>query len=271
MNEIVSIPFRLRFVGKDADKHQAEAHAATTTLHGFTRAIQLVSYAYLNMEPVTRATALRGADVYFMTAKPGSMLFDFRLSVRRKMNGVTLNPSIFYDVVSSVLSRAVGKDRPPETSYVRKMDAETDILDAAAVTIEEALKEGHRVIGRTSDQIVFERPRAPLVYFDAETKRYIEESNTSNVAHRLEGHVTRFNTKTGNGRAYINQYNSIIPFSLRQEYPEANKKFITWSLHGSNIHRAKNLTFDLLTVTSSNGAIKRLLFSDSAQTGNDAP
>lgn len=267
--EILSIPIKVRFRGHDANDHRVEAHAGTYSLHGITRSLQIISHAYLNMEGVSRGTALKDAEIFLTNARPGSLLFDFDLSVMRKKVGVTLSRENFYDFASTVLSRAVGREYKPATSYVTKLDAESDIIDIAVEGIDTSLKDAHRAIGKTIDGMSIERARSPLIYFDPETKEYVEASIPADDWEMMEGHVTRFNAITGNGRAYMNKYERTVPFKLADKFPTTKRGLITWSLHGSNIHTAKNLRFDSKTISSSGGVVKRLIVQDCNQVGDD--
>ena len=269
---ILTIPFKLRFMGKDAEEHQVASYLGTRSLHGFSRAIQIATQAYLNEEPASRATALHDADLFLTGAKPGSLTFDFRLDVFRKKAGVTLSRDTFYDFCSTVFSRALGQEYAPKTSYVKNIDddQESDLIDLSVEQVEEALKSAHSAIDRSVEGISFERPRAGnQVYFDVETKMYIESSLTSPTDSQYKGYVTRFNSITGNGRAFINNLKRVVPFRLEEEFLESKRGFLTWSLHGSNVHRAKNLKFSALEITSAAGIVKRLALVDCNQFGDD--
>lgn len=269
---ILTIPFKLRLTGKDADEHKVASYLGTRTLHGFSRSVQIVTQAYLNQEAVSRATALHDAELFLTGAKAGSFTFDFRMDVFRKKAGVTLNRDTFFDFCSTVFSRATGQSFAPQTHYVRTIDddQESDLIDMTVEQVEESLKVAHAAIDGSVEGISFERPRAgSQTFFDHETKLYIESSLKSDVNRRYTGHVTRFNSITGNGRAYINALNRVIPFKLEQEFLEGKRGFLTWSLHGSNVHRAKNLNLDALEITSAAGTIKRLTLIDCNQVGDD--
>lgn len=97
---------------------------------------------------------------------------------------------------------------------------EDDLLDQTVEEVEDALRQGHRAIGRSVEGISIIRPRSGQgVFFDAETKEYIEKNVFADEVEALEGHVTRFNSITGNGRAYIGALGRIVPFKLSESYP----------------------------------------------------
>lgn len=269
---ILTIPFKLRFSGKDADEHQVAGYSGTRSLHGFSRAIQIATHAYLNAEPVSRATALHDAELFLTGAKPGSLTFDFKLDIFKKKPSVTLSRDAFYDFCSTVFSRATGKPYSPKTPYVKSIDddLESDLIDLTVEHVEESLKSAHSAIEQSVKSIAFERPRSGVqIYFDQETKNYIESSPISPVDHQHTGHVTRFNSITGNGRAFINDLGRVVPFRLGDEFLESKRGFLTWSLHGSNVHRAKNLKIDAFEITSAAGTVKRLALVDCNMSGDD--
>lgn len=269
---LLSIPFKLRFEGKDADNHEVSSYLGTKAIHGFTRSTQIATQAYINHDPVSRATALHDGKLYFTGAKSGSLIFDFRLDVFQKKSDVTLNRDTFYDFLSTVFHKATGRIYAPKSAYVKRLEdnTEDDLIDQTVEQVEESLKEAHSAIGSSISGMSFERPRSGTqTYFDAETKSYIQASIVADEPQMWDAHVTRFNSITGNGRAYVSSVNRIVPFRLDTDFPEGKRGFITWSLHGSNIHRSKNLRLDALETTSAAGTIKRLTLIDCARTGND--
>lgn len=225
---ILTIPFKLRLTGKDADEHQVSSYLGTRTLHGFTRSVQVATHAYLNQEAVSRATALHDANLFLTGAKSGSLTFDFRMDVLKKKANVKLSRDVFFDFCSTVFSRASGRVFSPKTSYVQGLDEEqdSDLIDLTIEHVEESLKIAHSAIGGSVDKISFERPRVgSQTYFDCETKQYIESSIKSNDGKKYKGHVTRFNSITGNGRAHINSLGRVVPFKLQGEFLESNRGY----------------------------------------------
>jgi hypothetical protein len=269
---VLIIPFKLRLTGKDAEKHRVASYVGTKSIYGFTRSMQIATQAYLNQEAVSKATALHDADLFLTGAKPGSLTFDFRLEVLKKKVGVPQNPNAFFDFCSTVFMRATGRGYSPTTPYVAKIDRdpESDLIDLTIEQIEESLKEAHSAIGGSVEKIDFERPRTgSQVFFDQETKSYIQSSVMADSDRRYKGHVTRFNSITGNGRAYIISLGRVVPFKLQEEFLDGKRGLLTWSLHGSNVHRAKNLNFDAMEITSSAGTVKRLALNDCNPVGDD--
>lgn len=263
-----SIPFKIRFAGKDADDHRVEAYEGGRSILGMTRAIQIVTQSYLNQVAVSRATALHDGEIYLAGVKPGSLLFDFDLNILKRSIGVPKDRDTFFDFLSTILARASGQKYTPTSAYVQRLDAdkEDDLLDLTVEVVEDPLKEGHRAIGNSIGQISIDRPRnGTIMVFDPETKLYLQSSIVDEDWGHLSGHVTRFNAITGNGRAYITSLQKIIPFRLDEGFPPGKRGHITWSLHGSNINTAKNLTFDAKRISSQSGAVKRLAILDCDQ------
>jgi len=190
---LLTVPFKVRMTGKDADNHAVLSYVGTKAMHGFSRSIQIVTQAYLNQDPVSRATALHDGELYLVGAKSGSLLFDFKMDITGRKQGVTLNRDVFFDFCSTVFHRATGRAYEPTTHYVKKLDddIEDDLLDFTIEHVESALSEAHSAIGTSITGMTFERPRVGAqTFFDQETKQYIKSSIISDDDKDLEGHVT---------------------------------------------------------------------------------
>ena len=84
---------KLRFDGKNVGSEGLRLYDGTTSLHGFARALQITSHAYLNDNPVSKATALSGGVLYFGPPKKGSVLFNIFAKFDRKPKSCLLYTS----------------------------------------------------------------------------------------------------------------------------------------------------------------------------------
>ncbi|MBB2905814.1 hypothetical protein FHR76_002196 [Rhizobium sp. RAS22] len=264
-----SFGLRLKFEGGDADENQLDAYDGSLSLHGFAQALQIATHAYANRDVTNVATALKGAKVFMKPARQGSFITDFTTVITRKKKGVTLNATTFYDFVSYALNQAVGKTaEQPATAYVRSLTGPEDVFfDELAEELEGSLQRAHRVIAEEGvTSVSVERPRGGgLVIFDQQTNAWVNTRAPSEAEETLIGNVTRFNTVSPNGRAYIDEYERIIPFKRVAEFPVDRRLLLSWSLHESNRDSKKKLSFEARTVESASGAVKRLLISDCAR------
>ncbi|UXT56678.1 hypothetical protein FY134_03060 [Agrobacterium fabrum] len=266
---------RVRFEGRDADDNHLDAYDGSLSLHGFAQALQIATHAYANRDITNVATAMKGAKVFMKPARQGSFITDFTTVITRKKKGITLNASTFYDFVGYAFSQAVGKTaEQPNTPYVKSLTGPEDVFfDELAEELEGSLGRAHRVIAEEgATTISVERPRGGgLVVFDHQTNMWVNTRDPSDQIETLTGNVTRFNTVSPNGRAYIDEFQRIIPFRRVAAFPVDQRLLLSWSLHESNLASKKKLTFDARTVKTASGTVKQLLISDCARIVGNAP
>lgn len=264
-----SFSLRLRFKGGDADNNELDAYDGSVSLHGFAQALQIATQAYVNKDITNVATALKGAKVYMRPARQGSFVTDFTTVIKRKRKGITLNGPTFYDFIGYAFNQAVGRTRDhAETAYVKSLTGPKDVFfDELAEQLEGSLQRAHRAITEQGvTHVSVERPRGEgLVVFDQETSLWVNTRDTGDRVERFTGNVTRFNSVSPNGRAYIEEFNRILPFTRAGDFDSERRGLLSWSLHGSNLDIKKKLTFDARKVESANGLVKRLIVSDCAR------
>lgn len=270
-----SFGLRLKFEGGDADENHLDAYDGSLSLHGFAQALQIATHAYANRDLTHVATSLKGAKVFMKPAKQGSFIADFTTVVTRKKKGVTLNASTFYDFISYAFNQAVGRtSEQPTTSYVKSLVGPEEVFfDELAEELEGSLQRAHRVIAEEGvTSVSIQRPRGEgLVVFDQQTNAWVNTRAPSQAEETFVGNVTRFNTVSPNGRAYIDEFERIIPFKRVAEFPADRRLLLSWSLHESNLASKKKLTFEARTVKTANGTVKQLLISDCARIVAAAP
>lgn len=76
MPHLDSFALKLRFSGKAVNEHGLDLYDGAHSFQGFAQAIQIATHAYMTGEVVSRATALKGAQLYFKSPRNGSVLFD---------------------------------------------------------------------------------------------------------------------------------------------------------------------------------------------------
>jgi hypothetical protein len=259
-----SFRLKLRFKGGDTDALGLSLYDGSTSFHGFARALQITTHAFLADEAVSRATALKGGAIYFEAPRQGSVLFDIITRFRNKPKTAPLNGDTFYDFTRVALERATGNLAvEPRTAYVaRKLEDDEPFFDALAEKLEGSLQEAHRSIDNEDVTVSLERPRSTLLTFDAKTSSWVHTRDEDPNTKDYTGNMTRFNTKTGNGRAYISEIKKIVPVHKSDAFDESNKKWLTWSLHGDNVSTAKELIFVGRKIDSASGITKRIVLDD---------
>lgn len=255
---------KLRFKGQDEEVNALDLYDGSASFHGFAKALQIVAHAYLNDEITTRATALKGGSLSFGAPRRGSVLFDIVARFNRKPKTAPLNADTFYDFTKVALSRATGDlEASANTSFVeRKLAADEPFFDELGETLEGSLQQAHRSIDNEGVVVVLERPRTPLLMFDKTTSAWVNTRDENPDAQEFRGNMTRFNTQTGNGRAFIRSVRRIIPIRKADNFKDANKAWMTWSLHGSHLSIDKDLIFAGRKIVSATGETKRILLDD---------
>ena len=236
---------RLHFSGGDADQGMLDAYDGSLSLHGFAQALQIATNAYVNNDITNYATALKNAEVYIRPARQGSFITEFATVIGRKRKGVTINAPTFYDFITFAFNQAVGRtlDAPKSTYVNNLIGPDKPFFDDLAESMEGSLQRAHRVVEKGDVSRVFlQRPRGEkLVEFDQETSLWVNTRATDDLAQEFTGNITRFNAVSPNGRAFIDDFDRIIPFKRSDHFPENKKGLLSWSLHGSNIDTRKKL------------------------------
>lgn len=260
-----SFGLRLRFKGGDADNNELDAYDGSVSLHGFAQALQIATHAYVNGTITNVATSLKGAQVFMRPARQGSFITDFTTVIRHKRKGVTLNAPTFYDFIGYAFNQAVGKPQQADTTFVKSLSGPKDVFfDELAEQMEGSLQRAHRVITEKGVRTVsVERPRGGNVaIFDQETSLWVNTRDPGEETETFVGNVTRYNTVSPNGRAYIDEFERILPFSRTGDFPPGRKTILSWSIRQSDLENKEKVSFQARRVESASGVVKRLLISD---------
>jgi hypothetical protein len=266
MAEVNRYPLRLRFSGKTIEANGLDLYDGSTSFCGFAQAIQIVVHAYLNNEVVSRATAMKGAEVYFGSPRRGSVLFDLIVVAEKYPVVAGASAVVFYDFVKYSLSKAAGYlSKAPETPSITKLAIDETFFDQLAETLEGSLQRAHRVIDNGVHQVTLERSRSELVTFNSNTSQWVNTRDENPDVEELTGNITRYNSISGNGRAFVRELKRVIPFRPGPDFPENKRGLLTWSLHGNTVAAGKELRFWASQIESAKGDPKRLILSDCVQ------
>lgn len=262
-----SFKLKLRFSGRDVSKHGLDLYDGSSSFSGFAQALQIITHAYMTKEVVSRATALKGAKMYFGSPRQGSVLFDIVTVVEKYPVVGAFSAVVFYDFIKFTMSKAVGLVKvKPETVSVQKLMVDETFFDQLAETIEGSLQRAHRAIDSNgARQVTLERPRGELVTFNHSTSNWVNTRNENPEVEVLTGNITRYNSITGNGRAYVHELKKVIPFRLGDRFIDNKRGLLTWSLHGNTIATRNELKFWASKIEAANGEAKRLILADCVQ------
>lgn len=149
MVEVKKFPLRLKFSGNKVDELGLDLYDGSTSFQGFAQTLQIILHAYMSGEIVSRATALKDAEIYFGGPRRGSVIFDL-ITIVEKYPATTalFAGSAFYDFFKFTLLKAIGHLKAkPETPSVKKLLKQDEtFFDHLAETIEGSLQRAHRAI-----------------------------------------------------------------------------------------------------------------------------
>lgn len=269
---------KITYLGGDADNHRLKFYDGSTSIQGFSQALHIATHAYVNGKSISKAPALKGAELYMKSLRPGSVIGEIVVLINQNpglslaAGGIfatyTANP--FYDFIKMLFSKANGLiDYEPETVTVSKaLERHEPFFDNVAEIMEGSLQRVHRPIGEGIDLISIGRPRSDLITLNQATKDWVNSQETAPNEDVLTGNVTRYNAITRNGRIYIDQLNRIVPFRIDESFPLSLLTTLTWSLHGSNSGVAgtqefpKKLTLTAKKVVTSSSRVKRIIITN---------
>lgn len=268
LSEPKKFSLKLRFQGEVADQKGVDLYDGSTSLNGFAQALQIATHAFMSNEIVSRATAMKKAQMYMGAPRRGSLVIGLVAVIETYPVTAALTGAAFYEFIKYSLSKAVGYvTKEPEEPSIRKISLSADetFFDQLAETLEGSLQRAHRAIDHGVPSIQLERPRAPLLIFDQTTSEWVNTRDEDPEVVELTGNITRYNSISGNGRAYVRELKKVLPFRKSSSFPDHKRGLLTWSLHGDNVAGAKDLKFWASKIESANGAPKRLILADIAQ------
>ena len=263
MSELNKFALKLRFSGDSVEKNGLDLYYGATSFYGFSQALQIAVHAYMTGEIVSRATAMKGAEMYFGAPRRGSVLFDIVTIIEQYPATSGVAGAAFYDFMKTAFSKAAGYlNTTPETPAVQKLAIDETFFDQLAETLEGSLQRAHRAIDYGVEQVTLERPRSELVVFDQSTSEWVNTRDENPNVEEFTGNITRYNSISGNGRAFVRELKKVLPFRPGVSFPENKRGLLTWSLHGNTVSGEKELRFWGSKIESAKGDAKRLVLAD---------
>lgn len=263
MDGLNKFALKLRFSGDTVEKNGLDLYDGATSFYGFSQALQIAVHAYMTGEIVSRATAMKGAEMYFGAPRRGSVLFDIITVIEQYPATASIAGAAFYDFMKTAFSKAAGYlSTTPETPAVQKMAIDETFFDQLSETLEGSLQRAHRAIDHGVQQIILERPRSSLVLFDQSTSEWVNTRDENPNVEELTGNITRYNSISGNGRAYVRELKKVLPFRPGPSFPDNKRGLLTWSLHGNTVSGEKELRFWASKIESAKGDPKRIIMAD---------
>lgn len=265
MSDFNKFAIKLRFSGESVEKNGLDLYDGATSFYGFSQALQIAVHAYTTGEIVSRATAMKGAEMYFGAPRRGSVIFDIITVLEQYPATSGLAGAAFYDFIKTAFSKAAGYLKTtPETPAVQKIAIDETFFDQLSETLEGSLQRAHRAIDYGVTRVTLERPRSELVVFNQSTSEWVNTRDENPNVQEFTGSITRYNSISGNGRAFVRELEKVLPFRPGASFPENKRGFLTWSLHGNTVSGEKELRFWASKIESATGDAKRLILADCA-------
>jgi len=269
----VWINYKLKFDGRDAERHMLEAHPAGQSIEGFSWALGLtLNYGITGKLRYSRDLS-RSAKVFISPPKRGSLLYDLNILVQENpflaiiVGGYAVNTVTPYinGLIGYVFKQAmgIGEDFPEEAKkYLKKLKGEE--LTAISQRIEPPLTRAHTAIGRTADEITLDRSGAEIIKLNQSTKENLKAQPTGTYD-TLDSNVTSFNILTGNGRLYSPETETTIPFGLRDNYRHGTTTALIASMDQYSIGRMGTIRIVGERVETSGGRLVKYIIGSAEE------
>lgn len=224
--------------GNDA----VEMNAALETLSGARDVACLLAEAILRKKVVYKLTASSPATAVLHQSFKSSYGQNFELIINDKKLNARLaeitNP-VFAEIMSFYISEALYIQNPPMSKRALEYIEELEhIEDDLVGRIRNPLKQMHKVNYRNHYNIEFnykkDQNKRKIVTLDTNTGNNLVYTETKRENIELIAVITRFNSRTGNGRLVIEGENDTIAFGFYMPFgtvPEAQKKIMSLNLH----------------------------------------
>ena len=156
----LQLNYKIKFDGKDADRHRLEAYPAAHSLEGLTWALALTLHFGVTGEVRGRGDLSRSAKIYISPPRRGSVINELNIFVQENPFLVasagaytvnTVSPFI-NGLIRYAFNHALGIGGDFTHGVRRKLSGlDQDRLEKLVERIEPPLTRAHSVIGKTAD------------------------------------------------------------------------------------------------------------------------
>lgn len=221
MTEKKSLDIVIRYDGKTADSGQLNLFQAAESLDGIARVVNVIVHAFANDGEIReRLTAPEGAETYLSAAKKGcfeeTVTVEFDSSVVEKIKPTVIIGN-FWDFLNASITAAIGREHDPNTPMVRKiMEKNETFFEQVAEELENALLKLHRPIkSKGAETITFYRPKVgDVVALNKASLTHVSVRDQETELRYWRGNVTKYNSLSGYGRAYLDDLGETVPFKI---------------------------------------------------------
>lgn len=272
-SETISLNYKIKFDGGDADYHKLEAYPAAQSLEGLTWALALTLHFGVTGDLRGRGDLSRSAKIYIAPPRRGSVLYDLNIIVQNNpflavtVGAYAVNTVTPYvnGLIKYVFNQALGEGGEFPTGakkFLRKINGND--LDKLVTRIEPPLTRAHSVIGKTANTICLKSKRTDLAILNNETKSYMEAKLTDSFE-TIYSNVTSFNVLTGNGRIYDPETRGTAAFSLSSSPLDGTKNTIISSMDQFASGRQGNIKLTIQRVETVEHRLKKFIISSAEE------
>lgn len=267
--ETKEISLILRIEGGIADEGLLDVYDAADTISGIARSINIVTHAFANDEKLRKqGQGAHGAHAFIHSSKKGcfeeQIDIHFDEKVVRKL-GSSVITNAFWDYLNWTWSYALGEEREPSTSYVKKVAAKNEFfVDEIANILESPLQDMHKSITRDKDITIYlNRPRiGDILTLNSDTLDYVTTREEQTETEYIVGNITRTSVVSHFGRLFSNEENRILPFEFANPDDRRAKDLALKSMGEFNQGRHGKFNLKVSKILNARGAVKRYIVHD---------
>lgn len=261
------IDFVAAFQGEEAERHQLPAYEGFQSLVGVSRSLLLISN-YLT-EGKIRKRAPFSSEIEFIIRPMRKGSFEAVISaiieapVPVQIGGsiaLSITASALYDVVKTVVRRAVGLTARPDTAQGRQIaEARSGDMEALVDAVEPALSLAHTAINSGANSIVLIGNNNQIVTLDSGTREYVRTSIVDEKEEYVIVSVGSYNVNSRYGRVFLPDSQKTIPFVLSEQADEMTMRNLVGSLTSYAMRRNQWLRAVVRRVKSVDGRTKKFI------------
>ncbi|MDU7350602.1 MAG: hypothetical protein E7L22_06665 [Citrobacter freundii] len=254
-----------------------EMNAALETLSGAADVACLLAEAILRKKVVHRLTASSPTTAVLHQSFKSSYGQNFELVIHdQKLNArlAEITNPVFAEIMSFYISEALYIQNPPLSLRAQQYINELEALEDDLVSrIRNPLKQMHKINYRCKWDVEFNYKggvqKKKIVKLDAQTATNLIYTETKRERISIIAVVTRFNSRTGNGRLVLQGENDTIAFGFYMPFgtvSAAQRQIMSLNLHNNTGKRDGFIYLSMVVsrvVIKSGDTIKYLVHSAS--------
>ncbi|BDE73145.1 hypothetical protein HQS1_42690 [Delftia lacustris] len=212
---------QIQFEGNQADDGRINLYDAAEALKGLATSINIITQAFSNDDHIqTKVPIQKEFKTFFSAAKKGC--FDIFIDVKFEQktiqkHGASVVKDKYWDYLTEAFAASTGNSENNTSHYLRKfLDENPGLFDEMAIAIDSHVLNIHRPIcnGSAKSAKLIRPYSGEKLELNKKTHIYLSTLTKERKITHLTGNVTRHSNISGFGRAYIKEYNRIIPYYI---------------------------------------------------------